>query len=148
MGHRGSTNLPLQICFNSTHTRLSFQSLKRKLKQPQRRLQWKRHYKINLRSVRFHFSDYVALISQGWIIRNCIHIQLEKGKGASCECPSLSRFIPRAARAWPLTISTIWSACSQTNEWTLTEKNPPYGKLIKSEAGVWLTGFLRELFVI
>lgn len=55
--------------------------------------------------------------------------------------------------------------CSQTNEWTLTEWYPPFGKLSqrqtkmqiiltsnlfpsKSEADVLLTGFLRELFVI
>ena len=55
MGHRGSTNLPLQICFNSTHARLSFKTTKTTA--------MKRALKINLRSFRFHFSDYATLIS-------------------------------------------------------------------------------------
>ena len=49
---------PIYLCkfvLIPLYTRLSFQSLKKELKQSQKWLQWKRHYKIYLRSFTFHF---------------------------------------------------------------------------------------------
>ena len=85
MGHRGSTNLSLQICFNSTHARLSLKTTKTTA--------MKRALKINLRSFRFHFSNYAALISyksncqelhpysmlserKGWVLRMSIALAI------------------------------------------------------------------------
>lgn len=87
---------PIYVCkfvLIPLYTMLSFQSLKRELKQSQKWLQWIRHYKIDLRSFRFHFSDYAALISfksncqelhpysmlserKGWVLRMSIALAI------------------------------------------------------------------------